>query len=237
MVLKRPQLWKDPYEGFPFRFLESEQGLLIVNDYFRQNDIFFYDDILSVLKDTIYCLCFTKTPESEAMWKSYNYNTQSLRLSFDFNEIYNIQVNNNYFNLVNVKYSDKEMLKYDLRKYLKTIIYKKNNNIILKPYNGFIIKRREFIHENECRLLFYNTNSLLGKNDITKTKIFYLGETKIDHSIITDTYKLNMIDNEISIKSVLLHPDYNDFDTNNISQLCSENNIEFLGKSKLYTFE
>ena len=70
-LLRRPSAWKDEWEGFPFKLLDTTEGKVIVDAYFRRHNIPFESDFVQLLKQTIDCLCFTQTAEDQALWSSY----------------------------------------------------------------------------------------------------------------------------------------------------------------------
>jgi hypothetical protein len=239
LVLKRPSLWKDQYEGFAFKLLDNQEGKKLIKSYFDSNNIQFFPDFLQILKDTIYCLCFTMTAEDDALWNSYNYNHQAIRLKIARINIESLLPNTTFFILKDVQYENKTTLHGDLNKYLSQIIYKVNGNTKVEPFKGYIVKREEFRHENEARLLFYNAQNLLAQRNDLDTKVYYVNGGKTQPGIqISDTYELK-ISQPITqfISSVLIHPEADETYLKLIESLCLKYGVTFAGKSNIYEID
>jgi hypothetical protein len=140
-VLVNPSKWDDPFENFMMNStIEFKSGIQVSIGF----------------RDNIYGQCWTRTKESDAMWRIYSPNKNGVRLSTTprklIDELKEISINS--------KNTDCFIGKV---KYYSTIRLKKlledNSHWLLDetgvgPAHSLLLKRLAFKHENEVRLIY-----------------------------------------------------------------------------------
>lgn len=234
--LKLPLKWKDKWEGFPFELLDNEKGRLKVKQYLEKNNIPFHQDIITILKEAIYCLCFTKTDESEALWNAYYNHNSVVRIEIEKKNFISEFDSGNHSELTDVTYVKDSITESFLLKILSNIIISTETGAKTFPMKGYTFKReKEYFWENECRFLFYETKNLTLERPDSGQQIFCTqanmnigGNSVPDKKVITMSCPLNEM-----IKSVLVHPDADRSFCENIEKMCKSVGVYYLGKSTM----
>lgn len=234
--LKRPVLWKDKWEGFPFELLDNEEGKQKVKHYLDKNEIHFHEDIITILKETIYCLCFSKTSESEALWNTYYDNTNVVRIEMKKQKIKKYLDFGAHSDLVDVSYVDCSITGAFLMEVLSTIIVPIQNGAKIFPIKGYTFKRKQqYNWENECRFICYDPSNLTLNRPGSRQKILHTQSSiNIRTNSVPDekVIKLACPINEL-IGSVLVHPDSDKLFGNKIEKMCKNLGVNYLGKSTM----
>ena len=286
IVLKSPSLWDDNYEGYFYRKLMHEESMsemfVRFNTLIKDSDLDIDGDlqinitnskqktILAMLRYStlyylIFCISWSKKRESDALWRIYNHNNKSLRISTKINNFKKIEYLN--FNVVDYK------THLGLKKVLDEILVRNinTNHLTFKLFMPFCLKRKEFHHESEVRMFYFHklpTIPILNlirsdKHNAEDLNFIIKGiKTCFDESgsFITSNYKkllsvylspfkdkensvvpielkkYNIAPKDI-IDDVMVHPLASDYYVDIIEKYCERFKIDFLGKSKLYEFK
>src|SRR5690554_6622501 len=138
-VLVNPKRWDDPFENFIMNSLIEFKSGIQISIGFREN---------------VYGQCWTKTRESDAMWRIYSPEKNGVRIATTPRKLLNA-LNNCSNNPKNECFIGK--VKYLTTKKLKSLLEKEGAELVLNK-NGtglaqsLLLKRTPFKHENEIRL-------------------------------------------------------------------------------------
>lgn len=246
-----PQQWKDTYEGYVFRLMDTEEDRRVLikklyEHYGKEEKVV---DIFSryySLYHGCYAQCWTGTDESDAMWRIYSYGNHAIRISTTMNKIQKVLENN--------KHPDGRILKikYDVQNegtVIEEMLHEmtKGNS----AYYGFTHKREAFSHENEYRAMFMMDAGEVMIRELRKKKYFF--ENTIDTNDIEEIVKrleksfprascrqqgsaILKVNIEDYIDSIMIHPFAEDWYVDRVRKLCELKEIEgkFMGKSNLY---
>lgn len=259
LVLAKPDLWDDPHEmRFIKEFTDKSINDLSKNYSIAINDYGAVKQLLSMqyMIDTLYAQCWSILPESDALWRIYNYEGKALRLH---TKISNIK-KHDMLMAVKISYADTTIdslpaTEFDFYKLATT-------------------KRTAFSHENEVRLVYnpaideddlyvrflrlYRSDFLQKKkylltpqdeHDLYSPRFLRDRSSTIDDEILKYTYKFDTQKNgmrsypstfDVEIKpsnfihSVLVSPFAPAWFCQMIKALCNEYGIRFDGQSDLY---
>ena len=196
-----------------------------------------------------YVQSWTALPESDAMWRIYNYNNFAVRIEIDKEAVGYLED----VQAVDVVYTDEP------DEYIK----KHAQNRLITEYKSLAIKRNAFEHEKEVRLVkhirweneqeAYENTMLVGATvfDDVECKKHLMElytnctEEQIKNELSKRLEKFNINANEKSIKisfshiknfikTVLVSPFAPEWYVETVETFCRANDIIFLGKSKLY---
>lgn len=204
------------------------------------------DEVLSkfitiLMVNRTYAQSWTFLSESDAMWRIYSYDNQSVRIKIDVSSIKKLEG----VRMLRVEYSDK-LIPYSTENL-------SHSEMILK----YIAQKREaFKHENEVRLLY------IDKIDENKVEpairnlyYFLMGEagktddldfSKIDLDELKEYINYTNIcgdrpNHKVSfghiagfVEGVMVHPLAPEWYTDMVKMFCEINSIPFEGKSELY---
>jgi hypothetical protein len=237
-ILRRPVLWEDKWEGFPFKILDNSSGRQKISEYFKQENIPFNRDIIAILKNTIYCLCFTKLAESETLWNTYYNHYEVARIEVNKDVFIKNFVVGIYREFLDVEYVPESQIteSYLLNLIISKIVFRDGIQTKTIPTNGYRFKIKErYQWEDECRFLIYEPKNLTMKSDHLKQKVFNIQpEMNLENGIIKDKIELKILKplNEI-IKSILVHPHASDSFCNKVKSMCKIAKVPYLGRSKI----
>ena len=199
-----PSMWEDPFEGFIFKTIKDTVGRKNVLEGLERLNQATHMDVLDVCEHIVKGQCWTRTHESDAMWRIYSYSNMSIRIEVDrekINELKDVESHD-------VSYHDK----LDLEVEMDQIISEDGNGLSL--FKAFYNKRNAFSHEEEVRLF-------TAINPLNSNQVDYVSFKNIDGFI----------------KSVMLHPLAPNWFGETLRNFCELNNLNYLGKSRLYDFE
>ena len=206
-----------------------------------------------------YGQCWTTREESDALWRIYSYDKMAIRIETDEQKIQELIQNSDPHKQYLLQIKD---IAYDLdtNGHLKTseelIIEMEANKNSFEP---FFHKRCYFEHEHEKRVLLLDQSRYLGftsmlsqasivnyckkygDGDLSSYSVLQ-GLSKEIHSLLPSRIKENIPRSvEIYIpclpdyiKSVMVHPQAEDWIVKLIESTCSKEKIDFLGKSRMY---
>lgn len=240
IVLVLPSIWEDPYELVVFdKYIENS---------FKNNNI--PTAVLErIAGNNLYASCWTLCDESDAMWRIYNDNNQSVKIKVRYEDLLNLD--------------DCE---------LRTVNYINNFNNLptnLDFYDCFCFKRTAFEHEKEVRLLSHLKYSLDENSDFSAEKLFnkylfinnedyqtkilssFKNEDKSKEDIIAfieentsdpvinsnfreKTKSVHIPNIQNFIVSIELNPLAPDWLDKTVLKFCELYNIKYIGKSELY---
>jgi hypothetical protein len=234
-LVKLPLVWKDKWEGFPYSLLDNEAGKVKIQRYFERNGIPFEPGIISILKNTVYCLCFTKCSESSALWDTYYNHCDVVRIEVDKIQFRKELCDDHFTYLKPIEYVLEPNSEPFLMQTLKKIVRKKTHGMTkTQPIYGFIFKRREtFSWEKEIRFLWYRPSNLSIPVQNSNQTIFNLNPSLNKTEIESEVYRNWKCNTNKLIKSVLVHPDASMAFCEKIRKICDKHEIIFLGKSKM----
>ncbi|MDQ7158908.1 hypothetical protein RCG63_02720 [Lactococcus lactis] len=229
LTLVSPTLWDDPFELEIFnKFMEQK----------KYSTGFDLEWILkSIIPNNLFAMSWTRLEESDALWRIYSDNNQSVRISVDEEMLANLP---NCI-LRDVKYEN---------------INGEENLLNSDFYDLFSRKRKAFDHEKEVRLI----NHIKFPNDTIELKK-YIKAILIVHfkkfELVPKNINLEeFLDSQIKlingnhtevikkipvtpinqfIKSVQLNPRAQDWQDDMMKTFCKKFNLNYLGKSALYT--
>lgn len=134
IVFVNPFMWSDPFDSFIFkRFITKPDNLLL---------------------ESLYCMCLTLNPHSEAYWKTYASKNYTARLNIDPSPFFSfINDNTTNFWLGKMKYIKESLFIEEigkLRGLKASFKLKEPNDVFMK---AFLMKRMPFQYEEEVRIL------------------------------------------------------------------------------------
>lgn len=140
-VLVNPKRWDDPFENFMLNSLIQFKSGIKVSIGFKKN---------------LYGQCWTRTRESDAMWRIYSPNKDGVRISSTPRKLFN--------NLIEISENSKNIdcfigkVKYYSTPTLKKLLNDNSHWLIdeggVGPAQSLLFKRLAFKHENEVRLIY-----------------------------------------------------------------------------------
>ncbi len=231
----RPKLWDDKYEGFIFQKLKKDDGIKEIASLIRKNQIGLNVEIFLSFADkyekTFYSQCWTRNKESDAMWKSYNYENNAVKIEIDLSLLSKLS-NVDY---MEIEYYDSLNLEDELKR--AGLL---NNTINIAQM--FKVKRTAFSHENEIRLYTIDNNALNDKSEEEiyqfKHGLLKANMGNVYNDILTrqskDIKYIDIPDLSSNIISVQLHPNTADWFDKTVSEYCKKNKLNYIGKSRLY---
>lgn len=135
--------WQDPYELFMLKCDISVEGHS-------------YKERMSQMSTKYYGQCWSITRDSDAMWRIYSYNRDSVRIKTTVDKMLDTLHQTGGMIAV-VPYSGKVqyLTKEEIAKWLKTNLNEGSGQLYFAFDNSLFIKRKEFAHENEMRFVLY----------------------------------------------------------------------------------
>jgi len=248
--------WQDTFEGYMLHQLDTSTGRRKV---LEKLYVLSGRDVNATIRNlskllrcryACYGQCWSKNPDSDAMWRIYSYNQKAIQLITTVDDIQNM--------LEKSKWDDLEIevddVKYDIKDEKEAI-----NKILVwnaKIDAAYFHKRPAFEHEAEVRVLL---------NDFKKYETEYAFDIKTIHKNMKKVDKskneieqildaVSYIDKDKSsytpsvpmeiglkipnlgqyITGVRIHPQAPDWYVALIGEICRQYKISFLGRSDLY---
>ncbi len=161
-VLVRPKKWDDPFEKF---ISESITKLKFEDE--KETTVGFRDDL--------YAQCWTKTRESDAMWRIYSPEKNGVRISTTPRKLLNslsstLNDVKHYSSYIGkVEYFSTPKLKEYVNESVDKWVYFDIDGRGLA--NSLLFKRNAFKHENEVRLIYNSKFKGYNNSDIFKYRI------------------------------------------------------------------
>ena len=259
----RPSLWDDKYEGYLFTRIETREDIrqivstmyyeLCPGNYYAISDNYFK---MWHSKWFTYVQCWSRHPETDAMWRCYSYGDKAIRIRTRKDKL-----------LAHAKKLFPDKSKFSIS--LKRVSYDLGEETAMKQtidsmrksplvYKSYFHKRRVFKHEGEYRLLvedvssyyFNHLTSFDVKSEMKKINDMVDDEKIIDYltdQIYTAREKLRMTTSEkdavrlenagnISdfLEGVMVHPLAESWYVDIVKEICQSKGIEFDGQSTIY---
>lgn len=256
-----PLQWEDTHEGLYYTILNKPDKCdeLLNRLYCEYPDLNIV--VSTFLKIYLYpykafSQCWSREAESDALWRIYSYDNMSVQIHTTVKDLR--EHINSYLSVISGKVIIKNV-KYDL-KGTTDEMFKSMGDILLKKKDfsdPFFHKRRAFQHEKEKRVLIVpdiyaqlykyfeqkHFEEYLEKvcpvfNEATIDHIktafqSFLEERNINYNV--NNFELIPITNLSKyIKSVKLNPFAPDWIDELMARLCSQNGLNYEGRSKLY---
>lgn len=262
-----PTSWADTYEGYMLRMLESPENRKEVIQVLY--DIVSPGDIEKVIANYMklwaarwlcYGQCWSKTEESDALWRIYSYEKMAIRIETTVEEINSIFNNSELFETYKIEIDD---VKYDLDKENTLQGQAEILKQCKKTVDPFFHKRKAFEHENEKRVILFHSAraAVAGFASKGAHANFYRNNEKLFDNLdgLDSKVLLPKIEEEIDkmsnwpmeektrkelfikipdisqyIKSVMIHPKAEPWIVRLVEQICSRVGIKCIGKSHMY---
>lgn len=260
----RPSSWGDKYEGYLFSHMETPEDVrqivsemyhnLCLRNYYAIPDNYFQ---MWHSKWFVYAQCWTKHPETDAMWRCYSYGNRAIRIRTRDDKL-----------LSHAKkvFSEEKQFKV----YLKKVNYDLNIKSAIEQQIGqmkdsrsahetYFHKRPAFKHEGEYRLLIADNSLYYAEGfssfgvkfkieeqikDKTEEEIIdYLTEKicaqRVDWNRIGDNIVRIEEAGDISefLEGVMVHPVAPQWYVDIVRDLCQFKGIKFDGQSEIYTLK
>lgn len=260
----RPSSWDDKYEGYLFSHMETSEDVrqivsemyynLCPRNYYAIPDNYFR---MWHSKWFTYAQCWSKHPETDAMWRCYSYGNRAIRIRTKDDKL-----------MAYAKKIFPEEEQFSV--YLKKVSYDLSTQSIveqqisqmkdsLATHETYFHKRPAFRHEGEYRLLIAD-NSLYGVECLLSLGVKFEIEEEVkdraDEEIIdylTEricAQRINwkgICDNNVRIEDagdiseflegVMVHPVAPQWYVDIIRDICQSKNIKFDGQSEIYTLK
>lgn len=257
----RPSSWEDKYEGYLFSHMETPEDVhqivremyynLCPRNYYAIPDNYFR---MWHSKWFTYAQCWSKHPETDAMWRSYAYANRAIRIRTKDDKL-----------LEHAKKVFPEEEQFSV--YLNKVSYNLNRESALEQQIGqmkdslsahetYFHKRPAFRHEGEYRLLIADNNLYSAENLSSfgvKFKIEEQVKGKTDEEIINYlTERIcaqranweRTVDNNVRIEDagdiseflegVMVHPLAPQWYVDIVRGICETRKIKFDGQSEIY---
>lgn len=259
----RPSSWDDKYEGYLFSCMETIENVhqIVSEMYYNLCERNYYaipDNYFRMWhsKWFAYAQCWSKHPETDAMWRCYSYGNRSIRIRTRDDKL--------------MAHAKKIFPSEQFSIYLKKVSYDLNKKIVMKQqfsqmkdsllaHETYFHKRPVFKHEGEYRLLIVD-NGLFPLNSLLSNSIKFKIEEKVkdktDEEIIEYlTEKIcaqrgdwnRLGDNSVRIEDagdvsgfiegVMVHPAAPQWYVNIIEDICKLKSIKFDGQSEIYALK
>ena len=257
----RPASWDDKYEGYLFSHMETPEDVrqivsemyhkLCPRNYYAIPDNYFR---MWHSKWFTYAQCWSKHPETDAMWRCYSYGNRAIRirtkddkLLFHTKKIFSEEEQFSVY---------LEKVNYDLNK--KSILEQQISQMkdSLLAHETYFHKRPAFRHEGEYRLLIAD-NSLYGAEGLSSSGVKFKIEEQVKgkndgeiidyltEKICTQRADWDRIgDNNVRIEDagdiseflegVMVHPVAPKWYVDIIEEICKSKKIKFDGQSEIY---
>lgn len=257
----RPSSWDDKYEGYLFSHMETPEDVWkIVSEMYHKlcprNYYAILDNYFRMWhsKWFTYAQCWSKHPETDAMWRCYSYGNRAIRIRTKDDKL--LSHTKKVFSEEEQFSVYLEKVNYDLNK--KSILEQQISQMkdSLLAHETYFHKRPAFRHEGEYRLLIADNRlySAEGPSSFgVKFKIEEQVKGKTDEEIID--YLTERIcaqredwdrigDNNVRIEDagdiseflegVMVHPVAPKWYVDIIGEICQSKKIKFDGQSEIY---
>ena len=255
----QPTSWEDTYEGYLLRSLDkadvenclkqlAEAICLGSAETAADNYIRLYN-----ARWHCYGQCWTKRSESDALWRIYSYGKMSIRIETDEEQIRKVLSSaTNSITIDDVHYDlDDEYGQLRAEsKLLKELVLSKR---IPEPY---FHKRRAFEHEQEKRVIFFDPaqSKMMTRKEYSVLNNYRRSNAKdksFEEQISMISIELKRRFNEFLqdglskfvsipnieqyIKSVMVHPQAEEWIVKLVERICKRVGLNFSGKSQMYS--
>lgn len=248
LTFVKPESWDDTYEGYVYKLLYKYDDIDKLNEQIQKLDPQFdtNTEFLREESKKIYAQCWSIKAETDALWRINSHQNMAIRIEIDANDIEKLHKVNRK-SILYVKELDliKELKKISTSNKKSTVTAS-----IFTPTEGIITKRKAFKHEKEVRLIHWRRgyvqsviDSIEESERLKKIDEFYTkGNIKDEVEFnywkcnpkVLDYIKIPFDHIPTFIKSVMLHPQAPEWFNHTLRKYCEINDLNYLGKSKLY---
>lgn len=257
-----PATWEDTYEGYLLRFIENANTAkdvidLLYNTVSPKNIDATVSNFTNLYGARWLCYgqSWSMTAESDALWRIYSFDKMSVRIESTCKQIEELINSSGYSEKYEFKIED---VKYDLdgNNLLEQQCQRpKDTRLTIEL---FFHKRKAFEHENEKRVILLDKR-LEVINWGASLQIFQVIKNTINNDGLKEYEILEYLYNHLLeyqypfcnenlaseqfvsipdlssyITSVMVHPQAESRIVSLVQTVCEHNNLNFLGKSKLY---
>lgn len=259
-----PISWEDTYEGYMLRLMENEKDRKKVIEYLYNtvspNDIEKVISNYMKLWDArwlCYGQCWSKTEESDAMWRIYSYGKKSVRIETTDDEIKKLIKNSNFDTIYSVQIEDVKYDLFDENELKLQMEFLKKSKKTIEP---FLHKRKFFEHENEKRVIVFDKQKSRGTGFAAYSAAhnLYADNSEIPLELNTETLLPKIEDNIVMmqrsyekekpskeifvdipdinqyIKSVMVHPQADQWIVELVKRVCARVGLNYVGQSHMY---
>ena len=219
LALINPAKWPDQYEMYTVLELfdsgNQERYQMLFDDYeipFEKNFDMLRETVEAVLNDS-YCLCFSRSKDSEVMWNAYSYQNNARMIRTSVDKLLALAPES--LSVARVRYDLKST---QLDFLLENCEFEAGGLTIHHSDELLRHKRKCFQYENELRLIggsFDDSPHRMGDG------IVYLPIADISNFV----------------ERVMVHPLADDGYVSLIEKICQHFGIQFWGRSKIYEFK
>jgi hypothetical protein len=246
--------WPDPFEGFLLRAIETPEGrakierLLTSRNYVIPGPA--ATETLKLFCDGVHIQCWTRLPESDAMWRIFGPDRFAVRIEAARSDL---------AALGGLKVLDVAYGNLTLDQELKRV-FPNSREMLL--HEVFTSKRRAFEHELETRLITDMDNSLINSGAEPMPANWPIAEL-LDKMVASggiDAAGRETVLEEVErrrtakpwaptrtkyvsieharnlIRSVLVHPQADAWFVDTVEHICRSHDVPFAGQSDLYRF-
>ena len=259
---RRPTAWEDTHEAFMLQLLSDDSHM---DEVLKTLYVDMVESVQAVIVNYLklwtarwlcYGQCWSKTAETDAMWRIYSFDRKSIRIETDIEAIQDMLATSELGKQYSVVVDDVQYdldLNADLTS--QTLLLKK----FPRTVEPFFHKREFFKHEDEKRVILFDRELAALTSGFTSYCVSFNVCKKIENekphiSEILDYVKEELlrlrypfemkklpenllvpnIDLTKYVKSVMVHPQAEKWIVDLVKVICEKNNLNFLGKSKMY---
>ena len=248
--------WEDTFEGYMLHMLDSQDGMktILSRLYIMsgRNQWITIRNLSKLLRSRYACYgqCWSKNPDSDAMWRIYSYDKKAIQLVSKIGSIQSM-IDDAAWEGLETEIAE---VKYDINDETEAL-----NKILIptaKIDMAYFHKRPAFKHESEVRVLLNDlkkyesidvfASTAIGSNlkyaDPRKTEPEQIQEA-VSHlvndkggylSIAPKEVKMEIKDMKSYLNGIRVHPQAPDWYVALIRKICRNYKISFMGKSDLY---
>lgn len=257
-----PISWEDTYEGYLLRLIKKNDIKEVIKELMNtispnnpEAALKNYLKLQSALRFS-YGQCWTMLEESDALWRIYSHDKMAVRIETDEGQIRSLffNVKNYSINICEVKYD----LAGDCKKtpFAELLTELKNTNQIIEP---FFHKRKAYEHEHEKRVIIFDTDNSAKRivflcqaakiNAFLKNKGKSLSSQEQTEAMLKEISSMMSLfspekapkdqffpipDLKAYIKSVMVHPQAEEWIVSLVGTICQRTGLCFKGKSNMY---
>lgn len=224
-----PRKWDDGFEQYWLEYLKTSDGHNSLEKHVKKNlkygeqyvteSIALLENLVNILYDTVYAICFTEAGDEELLWRAKNHDDKTIMICTSAGKISQIGNTTTKFG------PEMERIRYDLEDHgsidelLDKLGFAVGVAQLNNPYNLLLHKRKCFAYEKEVRLLYSPDDLSILKDSNGNQK---------------DAVELDLPDG--FIQGVMVYPAARDRHVKLIEEICDHFGLRFLGKSNLYNF-
>ncbi len=252
LTLVSPSLWLDPYEGYVYAAVKTAEGRKRVAaelaKHMQPVPAEGALQLLTILDSLYFVQCWSRKPESDALWRIYSHDNMSVRIEVDQASFSLLE----YVFVDNVIYLPNLNLESEVRELLSA------DGLSLHGRRALLTKRDAFQHEEEVRIIVQGDTENMtraatqpgyveqwqqaltqavqaGQMPPTEASSI-LSRVRDEHGPPRKLLRKSFDHVPQFVKSLMLHPLAPSWLDDTLAEYCRIHGIHYLGKSKLYDF-